>query len=175
MVSKMMGAPFIRSRCTSRLRWACATARQTCHSIGRPAMGTVWAQGASATANLVDALPRLEAEGVNVRVASVISTELFESQPSSYRERVLPQRSRYDSMVVSTMTKRVPPIAGLGPLTEEYSLYADHDDRWRTGGTEADVISEARLDADCVHDAVARFARERDQRLDRQRRDLAEL
>ena len=32
------------------------------------------------------------------------------------------------------MTKRIPPIPNLGPITEEYSLYSDFDDRWRSGG-----------------------------------------
>jgi len=142
---------------------------------GRPAMGTVWAQGSSSTVNLLAALPRLEAEGVNVRVAAVISTELFAWQPAAYRERVLPAGARFDSMVVSTMTKRVPPIPDLGPLTEEYSLYADHDDRWRTGGTEADVIAEAGLDSESIYRGVLRFARDRQARLERQREALGGL
>ncbi|MFN2114937.1 MAG: transketolase-like TK C-terminal-containing protein, partial [Anaerolineae bacterium] len=142
------------------------------YDSGEPPMGTVWAQGASSTVNLLKALPRLEAEGVNVRIGAVISTELFELQPDDYRARVLPDSARYDSMVVSTMTKRVPPIANLGPLTEEYSLYADHDDRWRTGGTEPDVIAEAGLDPDTIYEGVLRFARERDERLARQRSAL---
>ncbi len=75
-------------------------------------------------------------------------------------------------MVVSTMTKRVPPIPNLGPLTEAYSLYSDFDDRWRTGGTEADVIAEARLDAESIYQGVLRFARARDERLAGQRKAL---
>jgi hypothetical protein len=81
---------------------------------------------------------------------------------------VLPFRERFDAMVVSTFTKRVPPVSNLGPLTEEYSLYADFDDRWRTGGTEADLIAEARLDEDSIFKAVRRFARARAERRARQ-------
>ena len=139
------------------------------------AMGTVWVQGASSTVNLVSILDRLESEGINVRVAAVISPELFAGQPAEYRERIYPDASRYDSMVVSTMTKRVPPLPDLGPLSEEYSLYADHDDRWRSGGTEDDVIAEAGLDPDSIFRGVVRFAREREERLERQRRALAGL
>jgi hypothetical protein len=73
------------------------------------------------------------------------------------------------------MTKRVPPLPDLGPLTEAYSLYADYDDRWRTGGTEADVIAEARLDEESIYQGVVRFARERDERLERQRKALGAL
>jgi transketolase len=141
----------------------------------RPEMGTVWVQGASSTVNVVEILDRLDSEGLNVRVAAVISPELFADQSSSYRERIYPDASRYDSMVVSTMTKRVPPLPDLGPLTEEYSLYADQDDQWRTGGTEDDVIFEAGLDADSIFRAIERFAKDREARLDRQRKALAEL
>ena len=139
---------------------------------GLPPMGTVWAQGSSSTVNVVKALPRLAEAGVNVRVGAVISTELFDLQSADYRGRILPDSTRFDSMVVSTMTKRVPPIPNLGPLTEEYSLYADHDDRWRTGGTEPDVIAEAHLDPESIYQGVLRFARDHDDRLARQRAAL---
>jgi transketolase len=138
-----------------------------------PPMGTVFVQGASSTVNLVSLLPRLDAEGLNVRVAAVISEELFAWQPAEYRRAILPDAVRFDCMVVSTMTRRVPPLANLGPLTDEYSLYADHDDRWRTGGTEEDIITEAGLDPDSISKAVARFAKEREGRLTRQREALA--
>ena len=74
----------------------------------KPAMGTVWVQGSSATVNGVELLDRLDEDGLNVRVASVISPELFADQPDEYRQHVYPDAARYDSMVVSTMTKRVP-------------------------------------------------------------------
>jgi transketolase len=140
-----------------------------------PRMGTVWVQGASSTVNLVSAIQRLEAEKVNVRIASVISPELFAWQAQEYRDHIYPESARFDSMVVSTMTKRVPPLPDLGPVTEEYSLYADYDDRWRTGGTEEDVIAESRLDPESVFQGVLRFAREREARISRQRRAIALL
>ncbi len=145
------------------------------YAPGQPKMGTVWVQGASSTVNLVKVIPRLEREKINVRVAAVISTELFAWQPPEYRELIFPASARFDSMVVSTLTKRVPPLPDLGPLTEEYSLYADFDDRWRTGGTEADVIAESRLDPESILEGVSRFALEREERLARQRRALAAL
>ena len=142
---------------------------------GLPPMGTVWAQGSSSTVNLVRILDRLNDEGINVRVAAVISPELFADQAADYRNHVYSDASRYDSMVVSTMTKRVPPLPDLGPLTEEYSLYADQDDRWLSGGTEEDVITEAGLDPDAIFQGIVRFAREREDRLERQRKALAGL
>jgi transketolase len=142
---------------------------------GNPRMGPVWVQGASSTANLVAVIPRLEAAGANVRIAAVISQELFSWQPRDYREHIYPDGARFDSMVVSTMTKRVPPLPDFGPLTEEYSLYADFDDRWRTGGTESDVIAEAHLDPESIYQGVLKFTRDRQKRLGRQRSALAGL
>ena len=138
-------------------------------------MGNVFVQGSSSTVNLVKVLPQLEKEGVNVRVSAVISEDLFRLQPRSYQESILPDEVRYDSMFVTTMTKRVPQLANMGPLTEEYSLTADWDDRWRTGGSEADVIAESHLDANSILEGIRRFARERSDRLKRQRGALNAL
>ncbi|MDE2899091.1 MAG: hypothetical protein OXO54_12295, partial [Chloroflexota bacterium] len=58
--------------------------------------------------------------------------------------------------------------SGLGPLTDEYSLWSDWDDQWLTGGTEPDVIAEAHLDADSIFAGIKRFAEDHDSRLARQ-------
>ena len=113
-------------------------------------------------------LPELEEAGVNVRVIATISEELFDRQSEAYRNSVLPAEARYDAMVVSTGTRRMWPVSNLGPLTDEYSLISDWHDQWLTGGTEADVIAEAHLDADSIFAGVKRFATEREQRLGRQ-------
>ena len=78
-------------------------------------------------------------------------------------------------MVVSTGTRRMPPVRDLGPLTDEYSLWSDWDNQWLTGGTEPDVIAEANLDADSIHAGIKRFAAARSERLARQREVLAAL
>jgi len=140
-----------------------------------PPMGTVFVQGCSSTVNLMKVLPRLEKEGINVRIVSVISEELFELQSEEYKKKVVPDSSRYDSMVVTTMTKRILPLSKLGPLTEEYTLSSDFDDRWRTGGSETDVIAEARLDPDSIYAGIKRFALDRPQRLRRLQEAVAHL
>ena len=141
----------------------------------QPRHGYVLAQGSSSTFNLMQALPDLAADGVNVRVIAAISEELFDRQPQTYRDSVLPPQARYDLMVVSTGTRRVWPVRGLGPLTEEYSLVSDWHDRWLTGGLEPDVIAEAHLDQASIAAGVARFAAERGSRLKRQREAFAAL
>ena len=138
-----------------------------------PKHGHVLVQGSSSTVNLVSVLPRLEAEGLNVRVIAVISEDLFDRQPESYQNSVLPIEARLDAMVVSTGTNRMWPLRDLGTLTSEYSLTSDWGDRWLTGGMEPDVIAEAQLDSESIFAGVKRFAEAHEDRLARQREALA--
>jgi transketolase len=141
----------------------------------RPRHGYVITQGSSSTVNLVSALPKLDAAGINVKVIAAISEELFDRQPESYRRAVLPPEAYYDLMVVSTGTRRVWPLRDVGPLTDEYSMTSDWDHQWLTGGLEPDVISEAHLDTTSIVAGISRFAIEREQRIARQRDFLAKL
>jgi transketolase len=136
---------------------------------GQPKHGYVVAQGSSSTVNLVNVLPRLEQAGINVKVIAAISEALFDRQPEAYRNSVLPPQARYDLMVVSTGTRRVWPLSDPGPLTDAYSLTSDWDHQWLTGGLEADVITEAHLDRDSIFAGIERFARERSERISRQK------
>ena len=140
-----------------------------------PKHGYVLTQGASSTNNLLKVLPSLEASNINVKVIACISEELFQTQPQSYRDAVLPPGAKQDLMIISTGTQRILPITGLGHLTEEYSLFSDWDNQWLSGGTEEDVIAEAHLDEACISAAITKFAEEREQRLERQRQELAAI
>ena len=144
-------------------------------AAGRPRHGYVVVQGSSSTFNLVQAIPRLDETGINVKIVAAVSEELFDRQPQAYRDAVLPAEARADMMVVSTGTQRMWPLRDVGPLVTEYSLTSDWHQRWLTGGSEADVIAEAHLDTDSIIAGVQRFAADRAQRIDRQRRLLAAL
>ena len=141
----------------------------------KPKHGYVVVQGSSSTVNLVSALPRLDADGVNVKVVAAISEELFARQSDEYRASVLPSEAIYDMMVVSTGTRRMWPVQNAGPLTDEYSMVSDWDNQWLTGGTEADVIAEARLDSDSIYNGIKRFALDHDSRISRQSAMVAAL
>jgi transketolase len=136
---------------------------------GMPRHGYVVAQGSSATFNLVSVLPRLTQAGVNVKVIAAISEELFDRQPEAYRHAVLPPEARQDLMFVMSGTRRMWPLRNVGSLTDVYSLTADQDNQWLTGGLEADVIAEARLDPESIFAGVQRFAHERQKRLAQER------
>jgi transketolase len=140
-----------------------------------PKHGYVVAQGSSATSNLVNVLPRLERAGINVKVIAAISEELFDHQPEAYRHSVLPPGARQDLMFVSGGTRRMWPLRNAGPQADEYSLTADWDNQWLTGGLEQDVIAEAHLDRDSIFAGVRRFAEDRSKRLDQQRSVLEAL
>jgi transketolase len=137
--------------------------------------GYVIAQGSSSTVNLVRQIPRLEEAGVNVKVISAISEELFDRQPEAYRHSVLPPEAYYDAMVVSTGTRRMWPIRDLGPMTDAFSLTSDWDNQWLTGGLEPEVIEEAHLDQASIFAGIQRFAQAREDRLGRQRTLLEAL
>lgn len=141
----------------------------------QPRQGYVLVQGSSSTVNLLRILPRLEADGINVKVIAVISEELFDRQPEAYRKSVLPPEARYDLMVVSTGTRRSWPIRDVGPLTDAYSLTSDWDNQWLTGGLEGDVIAEAHLDPESIYAGIKRFADDHTSRLDEQKAQLAAL
>src|SRR5262249_50628545 len=142
---------------------------------GQPRHGYVVAQGSSATFNLVSILPRLEQAGINVKVIAAISEELFDRQPSAYQHAVLPTEAKQDLMFVMSGTRRMWPLRNVGPLADDYSLTADWDNQWLTGGLEADVIAEAHLDAESIFKGVTRFAHDRPKRLEEQRRLLKAL
>jgi transketolase len=133
---------------------------------GKPKHGYVVAQGSSATFNLVQMLPKLEEAGINVKVISAISEELFDHQPEAYRNSVLPPEAAYDLMFISSGTRRMWPLRNVGPLTDEYSMTSDFHNAWLTGGLEPDVIAEAHLDQKSIVEGITRFANDRSKRLD---------
>jgi transketolase len=135
---------------------------------GKPKHGVIVSQGSSSTVNLVNSLPKLEEAGVNVKVVAAISEELFDRQSDEYKQSVISDAEKFDMMVVTTGTRRIWPVTGVGPLTDEYSLTSDWDNQWLSGGTEDDVIKEAHLDKDSIFNAVKRFADEHDARMSKQ-------
>jgi transketolase len=137
--------------------------------------GYVVCQGASSTFNTVKIIQELEQAGINVKVIAAVSEELFDRQPASYRNSVLPEAARNDLMFVTGATRRMWPLRNVGPLTDEYSMTADFHNDWLTGGLEADVIAEAHLDADSIFNGVSKFAQDHGARIKRQRGDIDSL
>ncbi len=139
----------------------------------RPKGGCVVIQGTITTANLVKVLPELDARGLNVKIVAALSPQLFALQPAAYRDAVLGPADRIDAMGI-TNRSRDSMRRWLG--TEQaltYTLSADWDDRWRTGGSVEEVVEEARLDGASIISGIERFVRERDERLGRIEQQVA--
>jgi transketolase len=141
---------------------------------GEPRGGTVYIRGTVPTANLVSVLPELDARGINVRIVAAISPQLFARQPAAYRESVTGPAGQLDAMIITNGAAKLMADWAAGPLVREYSLSADWDDRWRTGGSVAEVIEEAHLDPAHILAALHRFATDRPERLRRLARQLDE-
>jgi hypothetical protein len=67
-------------------------------------------------------------------------------QPTSYRHSVASPAERLDAMIITNGAFKLMREWADGPLVREYSLSSDCDDRWRAGGSVAEVIEEAHLD-----------------------------
>jgi len=136
-----------------------------------PREGVILLQGTSSTQNFLKIWDQVK--GHNIKVVSVISEDLFRIQDESFRDSIFSFEDRFNCMFITTFTKRAPPLSGLGPLTEKYSLSADFDDRWRTGGTETDVIAEAHLDEFSILKGVQRFIADHNLRMRQQQQGVA--
>jgi len=123
----------------------------------RPQAGTLLMQGTSAVNNTVKILPWLNAEGPNMKVVCCVSYELFQLQSDEYKNSVLPKAEWQNSMVATTSARRNMSNWIWSQETEEYTLSADFDNRWRTGGTVDQVIAEAHLDVESIKDGLLRF------------------
>ncbi len=132
---------------------------------GQPAMGTVFVRGTAPTANVVQVLPELDRLGLNVKIVAAISPQLFRLQDAAYRESVVSTVDRWDAMVITNGAFRLMHDWVDNPRARDYSLSADWDDRWRTGGTLEEVIQEARLTQSDILTAIERFCLDREDRL----------
>ncbi len=128
--------------------------------------GAVIVQGTSAMASIVQILPDLLAEGLNVKVICVTSPELFALQPEEYQLQVLSPGDRVDSTIITTQSIRLMSDWCFNKQSEIYGLSSDWDNRWRTGGTLEEVIDEAHLSPEHVLEGIRRFVNDREVRLE---------
>jgi transketolase len=136
------------------------------HADVAPA-GTVFVRGTVPTANVVRLLPGFDRLGLNVKIVAAISPQLFRAQDAAYREAVVGPADRWDAMAVTSGARRLMADWIAGPVAEEYTLSADRDDRWRTGGSVDEVMEEAGLSAPRILAGIERFVRERPERIAR--------
>jgi transketolase len=137
------------------------------YAPGKPCDGVIIVQGTSAMAGIVKILPELGPRGLNVKIVCAASPQLFARQPESYRNQVLAPGDRINSTVITTQARWLMHDWIFNKIAEEYSLSADWDNQWRTGGTVAEILEQAHLSPHWLLQAIERFARDRKTRLDR--------
>ena len=137
------------------------------YQAGLPHAGVIIVQGTSAMASVVDILPQLEEQKLNVKIICATSPQLFAMQSEEYQRKVISEVDQIDSTVITTQAKWLMNDWLFTKTAEEYALSADWDDRWRTGGRLEDVIEEAHLSPDWVLEGIKRFALNRENRLNK--------
>ncbi len=128
---------------------------------GAARAGTIFLRGTMTTAAVLRLLPEIDRRGWNVKIVAALSPELFARQPAAYRRSVVEPGDSLDAMVITNGAFAAMREFAHGPLVREYSLSADRDDRWRTGGSVEEVMEEAGLDEGHILEALERFVAER--------------
>jgi len=131
----------------------------------KPRDGTVIVQGTMSTVNLIQALPALDAQGLNLKFVAAPSPQLFALQSEEYQLEVLTEEDRLDSVVVSNRSRRLMGDWVWNRENLEYAMTADWDDRWRTGGSVDEIIDEAHLSPAWITKGIQKFVASRPRRL----------
>ena len=132
-----------------------------------PKMGTLIVQGTISTSNLIRLLPELDRRGLNLKIVAAVSPELFRLQEQSYRDSILPMSDWMDSTIVTNMSRRSMHDWLSSPVSGEYALSSDFDNRWRTGGRLGEIADEAHLSPEWLLQGIERFVNDRTIRLRR--------
>ena len=128
--------------------------------------GTLIVQGTSTTDSVYTFLTRLlKGEGPNVKLVQATSWELFQMQPESYRDSILPWSEWIDSTVITNGARRLMHDWLPHKIAEQYAMSSDWDNRWRTGGNVEELKKEAHIDPDSLWAGIAKFAKDRPQRM----------
>ncbi|HEY8599871.1 MAG TPA: hypothetical protein VIL85_15650, partial [Thermomicrobiales bacterium] len=135
------------------------------YTPGQPRGGTILVQGTLSTYNVVGLLSQLDAEGLNVKLIAAVSPELFKRQSREYQDSILSPADRLDLTYITNGARRLMRDWITHRSADEYALSADFDNRWRTGGSPAEVYEEAHLSPDHILAGIKRFVGEREQRL----------
>ena len=131
----------------------------------QPRGGTILVQGTLSTFNTVGLLPKLDELGLNVKLVAAVSPELFRRQSAEYQASILSPADRIDMTYITNGSRRLMRDWITHRMADEYAMSSDFDNRWRTGGSPAEVYEEAHLSPDHLLRGIQRFVSERDQRL----------
>jgi transketolase len=141
----------------------------------KPLDGTFYVQGTSAMAGIVKLLEELDQFDWNIKIVYVSSTELFKLQPEAYRNKIVTEADRANSTVITTQSRKLMQDWMFNTLSAAYAISSDWDNRWRTGGTLAEVIDEAHLSPAWLLKGIEKFVNDREARIDTLKHELTAL
>ena len=130
-----------------------------------PKQGVIMVQGTMSTYNLINALPGIDAAGVNVKIVAVPSPQLFDLQDESYQNTVLTAGDMMNSTYITNRSRRSMVDWNFNPLADRYAMSSDWDDMWRPGGSLDEVCESAGLDIESITKGVIAFAEDHEVRM----------
>ncbi len=130
-----------------------------------PKQGVIMVQGTMSTYNLINALPAIDAAGVNVKIVAVPSPQLFDLQEESYQNTVLTAGDMMNSTYVTNRSRRSMGDWKFNPLADRYAMSSDWDDMWRPGGSLDEVCESAGIDTESIAKGVIAFAEDHEARM----------
>ncbi len=122
-----------------------------------PPMGTLLVQGTMTTVNLLKLLPELRARGLNVRLVAAVSYELFMLQDEKYRSGLICAEEWERSTVISDGARITMQPWLANRRAARLAMTPDWDDRWRSGGTVAEIMEEAHLSPEWLLRGIESF------------------
>jgi transketolase len=134
----------------------------------RPKEGCIFVRGTSCTVSLINLLKEgwFDGEGPNVKLVAAISHELFMLQPQAWRDEIISAQDWADSTFITNNARQNMWLWAGNRASFEYAMCPDHDEQWRTGGSYDEIIQEAGLDEESLRVGIARFAANREKRLE---------
>ncbi len=131
----------------------------------KPKKGIVIIRGTAPTNSLMQILPSLKNNGPNIKIIAAISMELFKAQNQEYQESIISTVEWNDCMIITNTSLKSMGNWIKNRFVAKYSLSPDFDNRWRTGGSVDQIITESKLDSVSILNAIKRFSNERETRL----------
>jgi transketolase len=110
-------------------------------------------------------LHEIKENGPNVKIVAGLSWGLFENQSKFYQDSIISESEWLDAMVITNTSLNMMNHWIKHSIVRDYSLSADWDNRWRSGGSLDEVIDEAHLSAKWQQEAINKFANEREMRI----------
>jgi transketolase len=122
--------------------------------------GTIVLQGSGVTyAFIQDALPRLEAEGIDLNVYYVASAELFDALPADERERIFPEARANEAIGITGFTLPTMHRWIRSDRGRDLSLHPFRKGHFLGSGPADKVLEEAGLDGASQFEAISSWAR----------------